>query len=68
VNHLEEVSKFQITISKSQTIHKFQSPMAKMFVWNFEFSRLEIIWYLACLREAPPCGTKAGAWGLVLTP
>ena len=32
----------------------------------FESGTLEFIWYLACLREAPPCGTEAGAWNLVL--
>jgi len=26
----------------------------------------ELICYLACLREVPPCGTKAGAWDLML--
>ncbi len=29
---------------------------------------LIILWSLACLREAPPCGTKAGAWNLVIIP
>jgi hypothetical protein len=37
-----------------------------ILVLTFESGTLEFIWYLACLREAPPCGTEAGAWNLVL--
>ena len=37
-----------------------------ILVLIFEFGTLEFIGYLACLREAPPCGTEAGAWNLVL--
>jgi hypothetical protein len=41
---------------------------------NLDFGSLEIICYLACLREAPPpealrragASAKAGAWDLVL--
>jgi hypothetical protein len=38
--------------------------MIEMFL--FGIWPLELICYLACLREAPPCGAKAGAWYLVL--
>jgi hypothetical protein len=31
-----------------------------------KIGKLEFIWDLACLREVPPCGTKAGACDLVL--
>ena len=37
---------------------------------NYNFCHLfEIIWDWACLREVPPCGTKAGAlyWVLVVS-
>ena len=60
-------SKFQITNSKSQINSNLQYPMIETdSASNLEFDSLELICYLACLREAPPCGTKAGAWDLVL--
>jgi hypothetical protein len=31
-----------------------------------EIGKLEFTWDLVCLREVPPCGTKAGACDLVL--
>ena len=37
-----------------------------ILVLIFEFGTLEFIRYLACLREAPPYGTEAGALKLVL--
>jgi hypothetical protein len=37
-----------------------------ILVLTFEFGTSEFIQYLACLREAPPCGAEAGAWNLVL--
>ncbi len=37
-----------------------------ILVLIFEFGTLEFIWYLACLREAPPYGAEAGALKLVL--
>jgi hypothetical protein len=40
--------------------------MIKKQVWLLVIDILVIIWLLACLREAPPCGTKAGAWNLVI--
>jgi hypothetical protein len=35
----------------------------KRFGLEFEIYSVELIWYLACLREA--ASAKAGAWGLV---
>jgi hypothetical protein len=52
--------KFQI-ISNDQMTKFRNKPVSVIRYWN-----LEIVWDLACLREFPPCGTKAGAWRLVL--
>ena len=40
----------------SVILNSFQNPI----------SDFDIHLTLACLREAPPCGAKAGAWDLVL--
>jgi hypothetical protein len=58
---------FQIPNSKSQINSKHQcSNDQNNFACDFEFGSLEIICYLACLREA--ASAEAGAWDLVLAP
>ena len=52
----------EIPITNVQTT---ETRLLHLFL-NLGHLDLDIMWNLVCLREAPPCGTKAGAWKLVI--
>ena len=69
--HLKESNTYETLkwIQGDKTVIATHSPRGRGERWGgleFWIWFIGLIWYLARLREAPPCGTNAGAWDLVL--